>query len=389
MCHRHRQGAALIVVLFVVMTIAILSVGFLSRSDVELACGENMILRTEMDYLAESGLEHARGLISNPQDVNSEYWMGAVGQQLVAGSDDYYDIEVSRADSNSTYGYIYTVDCNSYRLKNGEKIGCCSIRAQFCIGASIAYWSGENATISERITINGDVYCGGDLVNNGYIDGDVFASGTITGGNITGRIHEAVAEAPVDWPGLKADDFRTDYYIGSTQYSVGIISTEDLNDVTLGPTAENPAGIYYRKGTLTLVGNVTINGFLAIGGKGARLIVTGPENTIVAVKNFPALVIKGHLEISGTSPEIIVSGLIQNDNGVLIKGGTQDALVCITGALFANKRGIKVDEAAFGYMTITADTAKASIQTWPSPGVARRRRPAAGAFYKSIERTFD
>ena len=57
-----RQGAALLVVLFIVMVITILSLGFLSRSDVELACGQNMILRTQMDYLAESGLEHARGL---------------------------------------------------------------------------------------------------------------------------------------------------------------------------------------------------------------------------------------------------------------------------------------------------------------------------------------
>ncbi len=64
-----RPGVALLVVLFIVMVITVLSLGYLSRSDVELACGENMILRTQMDYLAESGLEHARGLILNPQDV--------------------------------------------------------------------------------------------------------------------------------------------------------------------------------------------------------------------------------------------------------------------------------------------------------------------------------
>ncbi|MBA7693960.1 hypothetical protein ES703_102560 [subsurface metagenome] len=70
---RNKRGAALLVVLFIVMAITILSLGFLSRSDVELACGGNMILRTQMDYLAESGLEHAKGLILNPQDVDSEY----------------------------------------------------------------------------------------------------------------------------------------------------------------------------------------------------------------------------------------------------------------------------------------------------------------------------
>ena len=61
-CKNSCKGAALLVVLFIVMAITVLSLGFLSASDMELACGQNMILRTQMDYLAESGLEHARGL---------------------------------------------------------------------------------------------------------------------------------------------------------------------------------------------------------------------------------------------------------------------------------------------------------------------------------------
>ena len=89
-----RKGVALLVVLFVVMTVTILSLGFLSQSDVELSCGENMILRTKMDYLAESGLEHAKGLLLNPQDIDGEYWTGAARQQLVSGSDEYYDVNM-------------------------------------------------------------------------------------------------------------------------------------------------------------------------------------------------------------------------------------------------------------------------------------------------------
>lgn len=72
---------ALLVVLFVVMVITITALGFLSKSDVELACGRNMSLRTQMDYTAESGLEHARGLIMSPQDLASEYWSGDVASK--------------------------------------------------------------------------------------------------------------------------------------------------------------------------------------------------------------------------------------------------------------------------------------------------------------------
>ena len=119
-----RPGAALLVVLFIVMAITILSLGFVSRSDVELACGQNMLLRTQMDYLAESGLEHARGLILNPQDVASEDWTGIHTElQLVEGSSDYYDVTVSRdySDPNDLCNYI--INCNAYRLEGGEKTG--------------------------------------------------------------------------------------------------------------------------------------------------------------------------------------------------------------------------------------------------------------------------
>jgi len=55
-----RRGAALLVVLFVGMIITILSLGFLSLSNGELASGQNKVIRIQ---LAESGLEHAKGLI--------------------------------------------------------------------------------------------------------------------------------------------------------------------------------------------------------------------------------------------------------------------------------------------------------------------------------------
>ncbi len=116
-----RPGVALLVVLFIVMAITILSLGFVSRSDVELACGQNMLLRTNMDYLAESGLEHARGLILNPQDVSSEYFTDATAQQLVGGGRDYYDLHVVRDDSDPMNHCNYIIDCNSYRLESGEK----------------------------------------------------------------------------------------------------------------------------------------------------------------------------------------------------------------------------------------------------------------------------
>jgi len=377
-----RQGAALLVVLFIVMVITIVSLGFLSRSDSELACGQNMVLRTQMDYLVESGLEHARGLILNPQDVSSEYWTGAVGQQLVAGSDDYYDLEVVRDDSVPTNRCNYIIDCNSYRLRNGEQIGRSSLTAELRLDPCIAYWAGASATISQQITINGDVYCNGNLVNNGSIDGDVFATGTIAGANIEGRRNELVPKAPVVWPGLVSSDFGPAYYIGSTSYSAEIVDVNVHPVGSFNPSAGNPAGIRYCNDDIELTGGVSINGMLVVNG---TLRISGANNVISAVKNFPALLVNGEMVVrdGGT---LVIEGLAQIGQRIAIDAGAVNADIDVFGGLFIANGGIDAITSSFVSVDITAAPAITSIQTWPAANTMSRWSPAAGAFFRSIRR---
>ncbi len=378
----NRQGAALLVVLFIVMVITIVSLGFLSRSDVELACGQNMILRTQMDYLAESGLEHARGLILNPQDVVSEYFTGATGQQLVAGSDNYYDLEVVRDDSVPTNRCNYIIDCNSYRLRNGEKIGRSNISAELRLDPCIAFWTGGDTIISSNSTINGDVYCNGNLTNNGSIGGDVFASGTITGANIEGQKNELVAQAPVDWPGLVSSDFSPTYYIGSTGYSTEIVDANVHPVGSFNPSAGNPAGIRYCSGDVELTNGVNINGMLVVNG---TLRISGVNNVISAVKNFPALLVNGEMvvEDGGT---LVIEGLAQIGQRIAIDAGAENVDIDVIGCLFIANGGIDGISSSFVSVDVTAAPAIASIQTWPAAGIARRWGPTAGTFFRSIER---
>ena len=91
-----RPAVALLIMLFMIMAITALTLGYLARSDVELASATNIELKTELDYLAESGLEHARGLLLNSKGVDTNatgYWTGGTAQQLLTG-DDYYDINI-------------------------------------------------------------------------------------------------------------------------------------------------------------------------------------------------------------------------------------------------------------------------------------------------------
>jgi hypothetical protein len=372
-----RKGVALITVLLIVMAITVLSLGFLSRSDVELACGENVILRQQMDYLAESGLEHARGLILNPQDVSSQYWQGQTAQQIAVG-DDYYDVTVVRDDPNYCN---YLITSSAYRLKAGKQIGRSSLTAELRLDPCIALRVGATWTSEQQTTVNGDVYCYGDMQGVGHINGDAFASGNITV-NTVGHKNPLVAQAPVVWPGLVRSDFSTAYYIGSTAYSTVIVSSKNHPAGSFGPSAGNPAGIRYCSGDVNLPGGVNITGMLVVDG---NLAITGVDNTITAVKNFPALLVGGEL-IMKNSGTLAINGLVQLNKRVLFAAGAENAHLDVLGALFIQKGDIDGLSSLLNSVKVTAAPAIASVQVWPQPGNPRRWSPAGGAFFKSIGR---
>jgi len=313
----NRKGAALLVVLFIVMAVTILSLGFLSRSDVELACGENMMLRSQMDYLAESGLEHAKGLILNPQDVSSEYWQGDVSQQLYSG-DDYYDVNVIRGDpcDGPTYRSNYEITCEAYRIKNGEKIGRSTLKAELRLDPCIALWTGRDMTVSRAMTVNGDLYCNGILTNYGAINGDVFANDL--SGSIAGR-HKAAGDLSLVWPQVTVADF-------TSHYSEESISADNLCGQTLGSC--NPVRVCYRNGNLMLSGSVQVEGMLIVEGD---LIVRGDGNIITAAKNLPALLVTGDLIVENGGG-LNVDGLIVVDGDVWISADSNN--IGVLGGLF-------------------------------------------------------
>lgn len=375
----NKSGAALLMVLLIVMAITILSLGFLSQSNVELACGENMILRAQMDYLAESALEHARGLILNPQDVSSDYWTGATEQQLVAGSDYYYDISVAKSGECN-----YEITCEAYRENGGERTSQSNLQAELRLDPCIAVWVGSTWTTEPKTLVNGDVYCVGDLGGVGDINGDVFAVGDITAVEIEGKANKYVAQPPVAWPGLDIGDFSSNYYIGSVQYQVVSIDPGTYSDDFWLPSAGNPAGIYYCIGDLTLDGDIVIAGTLVVSG---TLTINNMVNVITARKNFPALIVDSKLIFNDASG-LIVNGLAQIKDKIEGSGasGASNVRLTVVGALFIKNNNIDGLGSATNSIKFTASADRAAIEIWPSPGNPLRWSPAAGAFFRNIER---
>jgi len=375
----NRKGVALLVVLLIVMTATILSLGFLSRSDVELACGENMLLRTQMDYLAESGLAHAKGLILSPQDVSSEYWTGDTRQQLVANSSDYYDVNVVKVGECN-----YQITCETYREKGGEKVGRSGIKAELRLDPCIAFWAAGTWMSEPQSTVNGDVYCTEALKGNGDINGDAYATWGITALYIEGHKNEWVTQAPIDWPGLVVSDFSSNYYIGSSTYSVHIVDSNVHTAGNFNPSASNPAGVRYHSGDFELPGGVNINGMLVVDG---NLMVTGANNYVTSVKNFPALLISGEviMENGGT---LAINGLAQIGERIYVNVGAANVNVNVVGGLFianGNIDGLNGSSPTNSF-TITAAPNIASIEVWPEADVAKRWSPVGGGFFRSIAR---
>jgi len=330
-----KKGSALLVVLFVVMVVTVLSLGFLSQSDVELACGENMLLRTQMDYLAESGLEHAKGLILNPQDVDFEYWTGAERLQIITGSDDYYDVNVIKLGECN-----YQITSSAYRERSGEKVGLSTLKAELRLDPCVAFWVGGDAIISNSVTINGDVYCGGNLTNNGIINGDVY-SVSLTGSGGTGQEYDVSEVVGISSPGLNTDDFTASYE-PDPNGNVELIDQELVIDET-----------FVIKG---------------------HLIVSGGSIKMTAQKNSPAMLVDGAVTVKNAA-RLEVNGLAQITGGISVDSGAE---VKIFGALYmTGADGIS----GGGNIVITTEPIKASLG-----GDIGTFSPAAGAFFRSIER---
>lgn len=122
---RSRKGMALLVVLFIVMAIAIISSGFIARSDASMMCGRNYCVRTETDYLAWGGMEHAWAVVQDPNVLTSTPFE-LTAQQLDVSSDQYYDltidtpVETVSADPNDPSTFTYPVECSAYKQVGGE-----------------------------------------------------------------------------------------------------------------------------------------------------------------------------------------------------------------------------------------------------------------------------
>jgi cytoskeletal protein CcmA (bactofilin family) len=315
---RGQRGVALLMVLLIVLAIAILATGFLAGTDTELACGANTLMRVQLDQLAESGLEHARGLILHPQDVSADFWTnGAPYQQLTVESRDYYSVRAARDANQPTDYCTYDITCEAFRLVGPEKTGRSRLAATLRLDPCIGLWSNGNLDFRPTWLLYGDLRSGGrvaSLAAATSIDGDAFTHGLQ--GSIVGQVSDA-NQLSLAWPPVALT-------YANPEYANGTVSG------TLAGSTYPPA-IWRSAGNLVLDGNVTIRGMLLVGG---NLTVRGNGNKIVAAPRLPALYVNGALTIEDVDG-LQVEGLAVVSQDVQISAAACN--VAVLGALFVGR----------------------------------------------------
>jgi len=121
---RHR-GGVLVTVLFVVMAISVISLGVLARTDMNLACGRNLSLKIQTDWLAYSGLQCARAMAAGPDSpVPFAPWSGPA---VFDGLESDFHCELTIGAATATAGadpneftYLYPVMCRAYKQRGSD-----------------------------------------------------------------------------------------------------------------------------------------------------------------------------------------------------------------------------------------------------------------------------
>jgi len=337
---------ALLLVLGMIMTITVLALGFIARCDTELAVGQNMAVRMQMDQLAASGLEHARGLLLNPQEPPSVYWTGDVRQQLDEDSGDFYDVAIDRDGSDPNDFCTYDITSTAYRERNGQRTGESRLAATLRLDPAVALWTGatdEDLVVRERWTIHGDVRSARSVTNDGTIRGDVFAPGLV--GDITGA-HKGVVALTLDWPPLASSYNHADY------------TTVPIGPGTISGGTYQPARIRRCNGNLILDGAVVVDGMLLVNG---NVTIQGSGARLTAAKNLAAVYVTGNLVLHQAT-DLQIEGLVVVDGDVFVGHGTD---VRIVGGLFAGGRITEATVDSSGYAN---GAILRNITTWSGGG---------------------
>jgi hypothetical protein len=338
---RWRSGVAMTLVLSTVSVAVICGIALLATSGMSARVARNAVNVAEAEALADSGIDMASYYLFFPSRApafGGSHWPGATGLKLTPTSAGTVNIVVTSL-GNDDYRVVSTGVAESGTTQERRAIVHVSkpppIRSGVVLDRAVL-------TLPASINFNSPVEMNGALTSLGVIKGNVMATAFTNLGSLLGSVlgYNAANATRVTSSGT-VRDYRTYAYQGVTYSAKPIADTLPAGTV-LGPTADNPLGVFYRNGVLNLASNTNITGMLLV--EGGPVNVNGGNNVVTSVQGLPAAIVKGDMYLrsgsarnltfngftwtSGTvrSSGIVTGGTFNFNGAVMFAGGTVDTL---------------------------------------------------------------
>jgi hypothetical protein len=373
---RRRRAFAMIMVKVVVAVAAVLALSLLYTSTLQAKASTGRTSVVQAELLAESGLNRATYYIFNQKDPAKCPFSLAIGAtytennvSLGSSVQGSFDLRIERIAQNR-YRVISTGNATSAAGTPLQKRVTALVDFNYTTFA--ATFEGD-VTIPAGMTVDGDVLCDGNLINNGNVNGYIYAttvsgSGSQKGTGLLDAVNDVLNSVLKTLLGGATStnatpNYYTTYTYNGTTYLAKNVLDLSLVNRTLGPTADNPAGVFRKVGTLDINGNVRINGTLVV--QGGSLRVQGTNNVITAAPNFPALILDNDVTFKAPNATLEVNGLMWFGGRVTkTTSSVVNSNMNVTGTMVNPGHGATTFDPAFGTINVKYDRYRAMVKGW-------------------------
>ncbi len=317
---------------------AILAYAVLANTAMQEQISANSAAVAQADCLAESGVNYAMYNLQYPSYApayTGSFWAGPSGNISQSGG----TFNVSVAQSGSNYIITSTGSCAAANGTTVTRTITATVQvAMQAVQPNQAAGINGNLSLGNNMIVTGDLRTTGlvTLGSGSQVTGNVYATSVVMNGGTDSSFVQVPSSGAVAAP-TSVTNFQT-YTLGGVSYSGKLLTAAPAAGTVLGPTATNPAGVYYFTGTSMNFNGVTINGTL-IATSGTVTVTGTSPTTITPMTGFPGLVAHNRITFSGTSAKLTVNGLAWASAG-LSGAGTGNTLTVNGSLLIPSSSGL-------------------------------------------------
>ncbi|CAN5401287.1 hypothetical protein BH10PLA1_BH10PLA1_02630 [soil metagenome] len=372
------RGIAIVIVLVLVALATVMAAALLSSQSIMAQASDNGSRAAQADALADSGIALASYYLQNPTAAPvlnaSGFYPGQAGVSLGSAIDGTVDIVVSQVN-NSTYSIATTSHYGTTTATPLTRSLAATAAVQYSYVPTDASSVNGSFNVSANTIINGNLTATGTvtLALGSKVNGTITAP-SVVGSllNLIGSIVTTSTCCGTKPAATTAKDYTTYTYNGKT-YSAQPVQLGASVSV-LGPTSNNPLGVYYGTSDVSITHPLTINGTLLV--PNGKLLVsststTADSLTINAAVGMPGLIVKNDIRFNGTKgTTLTVNGLSWIGGVITNNGTTSNNKIAMNGAAqFAGSSA--VSSSYVGTVAITYDKTKATVAGFiPGQGTA-------------------